>query len=349
MNLLITGGAGYIGSHACVEFMAEGHDLVVVDNFSNSDPEALRRVEKISGRPVVLHEGDIRDGSFLRRVFDASQIDAVIHLAGLKFMGESVARPLTFYENNVSGSLVLFETMARYGVKKLIFSSSAAVYGDPHTLPVREDFPLSPSNPYGHSKLMAENILRDLCRADSDWRVLVLRCFNPAGAHPSGLIGENSLAIPNNLIPYLSEIAIGRLPELRVFGTDYPTADGTGVRDYVHVVDLVQAHVAAMRALETQEGLQAVNIGSGRGYSVLEMQAAFARECGREIPYRVVDRRPGDIATCCADPSLAAEHLGWRATRDIAAMCRDAWNWQVLNPCGYETEVINNQTGVEIQ
>ena len=349
MNLLITGGAGYIGSHACVEFMAEGHDLVVVDNFSNSDPEALRRVERISGRPVVLHEGDIRDASFLRRVFDASQIDAVIHLAGLKFMGESVARPLTFYENNVSGSLVLFETMARYGVKKLIFSSSAAVYGDPHTLPVREDFPLSPSNPYGHSKLMAENILRDLCRADLGWRVLVLRCFNPAGAHPSGLIGENSLAIPNALMPYLSEIAIGRLPDLRVFGTDYPTADGTGVRDYVHVVDLVRAHVAAMNALDTREGLQAINIGSGRGYSVLEMQAAFARECGREIPYRVVDRRPGDIATCCADPSLAAEHLGWRATRDIAAMCRDAWNWQVLNPCGYETEVTNNQTGVEIQ
>ncbi|MBL0166359.1 MAG: UDP-glucose 4-epimerase GalE [Propionivibrio sp.] len=337
MKLLITGGGGYIGSHACIEFMAAGYEPLVVDNFSNSHPEALRRVARIAGRPLTLIEGDVRERSFMRSVFAAHEISAVVHFAGLKAVGESVAKPLAYYDNNVYGSLVLFETMAEFAVKTLVFSSSATVYGDPHTVPIREDFPLSATNPYGRSKLMIEEILRDLCRADAAWRVMMLRYFNPVGAHPSGQIGEDPDGLPNNLMPFVSQVAVGRLPELRVFGNDYPTPDGTGVRDYIHVVDLALAHVAALRALVSREGLLAVNIGTGRGYSVLEMVEAFARASGKAVPYRIDARRPGDIAACYADPSLAAECLGWQATRDINAMCRDTWNWQVHNPLGYRT------------
>lgn len=335
MKILITGGAGYIGSHACIEFMAAGYAPVVVDNFSNSHPEALRRVAEIAGRPVTLIEGDVRDAALLSSVFEAHEIRAVVHFSGLKAVGESVAKPLAYYDNNVSGSLVLFETMAKFNVKTLVFSSSATVYGDPHTVPIHEHFPLSATNPYGCSKLMIEEMLRDLCRADPAWRVTMLRYFNPVGAHASGRIGEDPGDIPNNLMPYISQVAVGRRSELQVFGNDYPTPDGTGVRDYVHVVDLAQAHVAALRALASCAGLLTVNIGTGRGYSVLEMIEAFSRESGKKIPYLIGARRPGDIATCYADPSLAAETLGWCATRDINAMCRDAWNWQVQNPKGY--------------
>jgi len=336
MKLLITGGAGYIGSHSCIEFMAAGYDPVVVDNFSNSHPESLRRVAGIAGRPLTLMEGDVRDSAFMRRVFDTHEIGAVIHFAGLKAVGESVAKPLEYYDNNLTGSLVLFDTMARYGVKTLVFSSSATVYGDPHAVPVREDFPLSATNPYGRSKLMIEEILGDLSRADPAWRIMLLRYFNPVGAHASGQIGEDPDGIPNNLMPFISQVAVGRLPELRVFGNDYPTPDGTGVRDYLHVVDLALAHVAALRALDSRQGLLAVNIGTGTGYSVLEMADAFSRESGKAVPYCIDARRPGDIAACYADPSLAAEILGWRATRGIDAMCRDAWNWQSQNPRGYK-------------
>ncbi|UCV05422.1 UDP-glucose 4-epimerase GalE [Dechloromonas denitrificans] len=337
MKLLITGGAGYIGSHACVECMAAGYEPVVVDNFSNSHPEALRRVAELVGRPVVLVEGDVRDRALLRSVFTAHEIGAVVHFAGLKAVGESVAKPLDYYDNNVSGSLVLFETMAEFGVKSLVFSSSATVYGDPHTVPIGEDFPLSATNPYGRSKLMIEEILRDLSAADPAWRIITLRYFNPVGAHASGRIGEDPEGIPNNLLPYVSQVAVGRLPELRIFGNDYPTPDGTGVRDYIHVVDLAQAHVAALNALPSRAGLLAVNIGTGQGYSVLDMVSAFARASGQAVPYRIDGRRPGDIAACYADPSLAAASLGWQATRDIATMCRDAWNWQQNNPRGYKS------------
>ena len=337
MKLLITGGGGYIGSHACIEFMAAGYEPLVVDNFSNSNPEALRRVAMIAGRPLTLIEGDVRERSFMRSVFAAHEISAVVHFAGLKAVGESVAKPLAYYDNNVYGSLVLFETMAEFAVKTLVFSSSATVYGDPHTVPIREDFPLSATNPYGRSKLMIEEILRDLCRADAALRVMMLRYFNPVGAHPSGHIGEDPDGIPNNLMPFVSQVAVGRLSELCVFGNDYPTPDGTGVRDYIHVVDLAQAHVAALRALDSREGLLAVNIGTGRGYSVLEMIEAFSQASGKAVPYRIDARRPGDIAACYADPSLAADCLGWQATRDINVMCRDAWNWQVHNPVGYKS------------
>ena len=337
MKLLITGGAGYIGSHACVEFMAAGYEPVVVDNFSNSHPEALRRVAELAGRPVTLLEGDVRDRAFMRSVFAAHDIGAVVHFAGLKAVGESVAKPLDYYDNNVFGSLVLLETMAEFAVKSLVFSSSATVYGDPHAVPIGEGFPLSATNPYGRSKLMVEDILRDLSHSDPAWRVIMLRYFNPVGAHHSGRIGEDPEGIPNNLMPYVSQVAVGHLPELRIFGNDYPTPDGTGVRDYIHVVDLAQAHVAALNALKARAGLLAVNIGTGQGYSVLDMVDAFARESGRAVPYRIDARRPGDIAACYADPSLAAASLGWQATRDIGAMCRDTWKWQQNNPRGYKS------------
>lgn len=340
MQLLVTGGGGYIGSHACIEFIAAGYEPVVVDNFANSHPEALRRVEAITGQPVVLHEGDIRDRDFLRRVFAAHDFAAVVHFAGLKAVGESVARPLDYYDNNVTGSLALFETMAEADVRNIVFSSSATVYGDPYCVPIQEEFPLTATNPYGRSKLMIEDILRDLCSSDSRWHAMMLRYFNPVGAHSSGLIGEDPEGIPNNLMPYISQVAVGRLPELRVFGNDYPTPDGTGVRDYIHVVDLAQAHVAAVRELPAHPGALAVNIGTGQGYSVLDMVDAFARASGRPVPYRIDERRPGDIAACYADPSFAATCLGWRAERGIEAMCRDAWNWQQLNPRGYRAPLV---------
>jgi len=327
-NILITGGAGYIGSHTCVELLAAGYDLVVIDNFSNSKPDVLRRVEQISGRTITFEEVDIRDRGALRDVFRHHAIDAVIHFAGLKAVGESVSYPLRYYDNNISGSVSLFEVMAESGVKTLVFSSSATVYGDPHSVPIREDFPLSATNPYGRSKLMLEEILRDLSRADETWHIALLRYFNPVGAHESGIIGEDPNGTPNNLMPYITQVAVGKLPELSVFGNDYPTPDGTGVRDYIHVVDLARGHLAALKAIDDKSGVTTVNLGTGQGYSVLDVVNAFEKASGRPVPYRIVDRRPGDVAQCFADPALAHELLGWRAEKDLDAMCRDSWRWQ---------------------
>ena len=327
-NILITGGAGYIGSHTCVEMLAAGYDLVVIDNFSNSKPDVLRRVEQISGRTLTFEEVDIRDRGALRDVFRHHAIDAVIHFAGLKAVGESVAQPLRYYDNNISGSVALFEVMAESGVKTLVFSSSATVYGDPDSVPIREDFPLSATNPYGRSKLMLEEILRDLSRSDETWHIALLRYFNPVGAHESGIIGEDPNGLPNNLMPYITQVAVGKLPELSVFGNDYPTPDGTGVRDYIHVVDLARGHLAALQAIDGKSGVTTVNLGTGQGYSVLDVVSAFEKASGHPVPYRIVDRRPGDVAQCYADPALAHELLGWKAEKDLDAMCRDSWRWQ---------------------
>lgn len=333
--ILITGGAGYIGTHTCVELLEAGRDVIVVDNLSNSRVEALHRVEKITGKSVPLVIADLNDRESLRKIFQTYSIDAVIHFAGFKAVGESVAKPLLYYHNNVCGSIVLFETMIEFGVKNLVFSSSATVYGDPHKVPIKEDFPLVVSNPYGRTKLMVEEILRDLKLSDSSWRIALLRYFNPVGAHESGLIGEDPNGIPNNLMPFVSQVAVGRLKELSVFGNDYPTPDGTGVRDYIHVVDLAAGHLAALDALEKHNTILTVNLGTGQGYSVLDMVQAFEMASGRLVPYRITGRRPGDIASCYADPSLAYDLLGWRATHDLEAMCQDAWRWQSMNPKGY--------------
>ena len=327
-NILVTGGAGYIGSHTCVELLAAGHNLVVIDNFSNSKPAVLARVEQISGRQVPFMEVDIRDRGALRDVFRQHAIDAVIHFAGLKAVGESVSQPLRYYDNNISGSIALFEVMAESSVKTLVFSSSATVYGDPHSVPIREDFPLSATNPYGRSKLMLEEILRDLSRSDESWKIALLRYFNPVGAHESGIIGEDPNGIPNNLMPYITQVAVGKLPQLSVFGDDYPTPDGTGVRDYIHVVDLARGHLAALEALSDTSGVMAVNLGTGQGYSVLDVVRAFEKASDRPVPYRIVPRRPGDVAQCYADPTLAKELLGWQAQRGLDEMCRDSWRWQ---------------------
>jgi UDP-glucose 4-epimerase len=337
-KLLVTGGAGYIGSHTCVELLQAGREVVVVDNLCNSRREVLGRIERITGRTVVFYECDVRDAAALREIFRTHRIDAVLHFAGLKAVGESVERPLDYYDDNVGGTLTLCAAMAQAGVRRLVFSSSATVYGDPDAVPVREDHPLRPTNPYGRSKAMIESILHDLWRADPAWRIALLRYFNPVGAHESGLIGEDPAGVPNNLMPYIAQVAIGRREALNVFGNDYPTPDGTGVRDYIHVVDLARGHLAALDRLEASGEVLVVNLGTGRGYSVLEMVAAFRRASGREIPYRIVERRPGDIATCYADPSLAARLLGWRAERGIDEMCRDTWRWQSLNPHGYSAK-----------
>ncbi len=335
MNILVTGGAGYIGSHACVELLTAGHDLVVVDNLVNSREESLRRVQAITGRSLIFHRIDLLDPAAIAGVFAAHRIDAVMHFAGLKSVGESVAQPGTYYRNNVCGTLNLCETMAQAGVRTLVFSSSATVYGVPAQMPVTEDFPIGPTNPYGRTKWMIEEILRDLHAADDSWRIALLRYFNPVGAHPSGRIGEDPRGIPNNLLPYVAQVAIGRRPELPVFGNDYPTHDGTGVRDFLHVVDLAQGHVKALDYLDRQGGLLTCNLGTGRGYSVLDVIAAFERASGKKVPYRVTGRRPGDVAQCYADPSKAARSLGWVATRSLDAMCEDAWRWQSMNPEGY--------------
>ncbi|MDR0578896.1 MAG: UDP-glucose 4-epimerase GalE [Candidatus Accumulibacter sp.] len=327
-TILVTGGAGYIGSHTCVELLDAGYDLIVIDNFSNSKPAVLDRIGKISGRAPTFMEVDIRDHGALRDVFRAHGIDAVIHFAGLKAVGESVSQPLRYYDNNISGSIALFEVMAESGVKTIVFSSSATVYGDPRSVPIREDFPLSATNPYGRSKLMLEDILRDLFRSDGAWRIALLRYFNPVGAHESGMIGEDPNGIPNNLLPYIAQVAIGKLPRLPVFGDDYPTPDGTGVRDYIHVVDLARGHLAALKAIDGKPGVITVNLGAGKGYSVLEMIRAFERASGRPVPYRIAPRRPGDVAQCYADASLAEHLLGWRAERGLDAICRDSWRWQ---------------------
>lgn len=334
-TILVTGGAGYIGSHTCVRLLELGYDVVVLDNFSNSCAEAVRRVEDIARREVVMVEGDINDAALLDRLFQTHKVDAVIHFAGLKAVGESVAQPLRYYHNNVSGTVVLCEAMQRAGVKNMVFSSSATVYGDPATVPIREDFPTSATNPYGRSKLMIEEMLGDLYVADDSWNIALLRYFNPVGAHSSGRIGEDPADIPNNLMPYIAQVAVGRREHLNVFGSDYPTPDGTGVRDYIHVMDLAEGHVKALEWLDRDLGIKAFNLGTGKGYSVLDMLHAFEKACGHKLPYVLTDRRPGDVACCYADPTLAAEELGWRAELSLEAMCADAWRWQSNNPKGY--------------
>ena len=332
--ILVTGGTGYIGSHTVVELLAAGKDVLILDNYANSSPKVLERIAKISGRAPAFREGDIRDADGLRALFAAHRIEAVIHFAGLKAVGESVEQPLTYYDNNVNGTLCLLQAMRQAGVRRLVFSSSATVYGDPHRVPIREDFPLQATNPYGRSKLMVEEMLRDLQRAEADWQIAILRYFNPVGAHPSGLIGENPNGIPNNLMPFVAQVAVGKRAQLSVFGNDYPTPDGTGVRDYIHVVDLAQGHLAALAALARSGQSLTVNLGTGQGYSVLDMVRAFEAASGRPVPYQIVARRAGDIATCYADPQLAGELLGWQAGRGISEMCADAWRWQSMNPDG---------------
>jgi UDP-glucose 4-epimerase len=327
-KILVTGGTGYIGSHTVVELMAAGHDVFIIDNLCNSKASVLDRIQRIVGRRPGFEQVDVRDRPALRRLLAGHHFDAVIHFAGLKAVGESVQKPLQYYENNVSGSLALVECMIHAGVRTIVFSSSATVYGESASVPIREDFPLSASNPYGRSKLMIEEILRDVATTDSAWCVALLRYFNPVGAHSSGLIGEDPNGIPNNLMPYIAQVAAGRLKELPVFGADYPTPDGTGVRDYIHVVDLARGHLAALNALRQRPGVLTVNLGTGHGYSVLEMVRAFAAASGKPVPYRIVGRRPGDIAQCYADPSLARETLGWQAQLGIDAMCADTWRWQ---------------------
>jgi UDP-glucose 4-epimerase len=335
MRVLVTGGAGYIGSHTCVELLQAGIHVVALDNLSNSREESLRRVGEITGQGVGFFEVDLRDRETLGEIFSQGHFDAVIHFAGLKAVGESVAHPLEYYDNNVQGTLTLCQAMADAGVRNLVFSSSATVYGDPASVPIREDFPVGATNPYGRSKLFIEEILRDLHVSDPRWNIALLRYFNPVGAHESGRIGEDPNGIPNNLMPYIAQVAVGRLQRLRVFGDDYPTPDGTGVRDYIHVVDLARGHLAALHKLQAAPGVVTYNLGTGRGYSVLEVIAAFERASGRPIPYDIVERRPGDIACCYADPSLAREELGWSAEYDLERMVVDAWRWQSQNPDGY--------------
>lgn len=334
-TILVTGGAGYIGSHTVVLLQQAGIPVVVFDNLVNSHPEALRRVARITGHAVPLVEGDIRDSAALDALFRQHDVGAVIHFAGLKAVGESVTQPLRYYDNNVGGTLSLLHAMARADVRSLVFSSSATVYGDPQTVPIDEGCPLAATNPYGATKLHIEDMLRDLHRADERWRLALLRYFNPVGAHASGLIGEDPNGEPNNLMPYIAQVAVGKRPRLNVFGADYPTVDGTGVRDYIHVMDLAQGHLDALACLREQGGLTTVNLGTGRGYSVLEVIQAFTQASGHAIPHVIADRRAGDVASCYADPARAAQLLGWQATRDMATMCADHWRWQSHNPGGY--------------
>ena len=335
MKVLVTGGAGYIGSHTTVELLNAGHEVVCVDNLSNSKLEAVRRVEKITGKSVKFYLGDIRDSEILDKIFTENKIDAVINFAGLKAVGESCSMPLEYYENNINGMLVLAFSMRKHGVKNLVFSSSATVYGKPETVPIKEDFPLSTSNPYGSTKLFIEYILKDLFKADNSWNIAILRYFNPVGAHESGTIGEDPKDIPNNLCPYITQVAVGKREYLGVFGNDYDTPDGTGVRDYIHVVDLAKGHVLAVDKLKENPGLLIVNLGTGTGYSVLEMVESFGKALGKPITYKIMPRRPGDIDECYADPSYAKEVLGFKAEKNLEDMCRDALNWQLKNPDGY--------------
>ena len=335
MNVLVTGGAGYIGSHTLIELLNAGHDAVVIDNLVNSKTESLKRVEKITGKKVKFYKGDIRDKIILDKIFEENKIDAVINFAGLKAVGESCAKPLEYYENNIEGMLQLAFSMREHNVKNLVFSSSATVYGNPKSVPIKEDFPLSTSIPYGSTKLFIEYILKDLYKADPTFNIVILRYFNPIGAHESGLIGEDPKGIPNNLCPYITQVAVGKRKELGVFGNDYKTHDGTGVRDYIHVVDLAKGHVLAVNKLAKNPGLLIVNLGTGHGYSVLDMVKAFERVLGRPLPYKILPRRPGDIDECYADPSYAYEVLGFKAEKTLDDMCRDAMRWQTLNPDGY--------------
>lgn len=335
--IFVTGGAGYIGSHTCVELLQAGHEVTVYDNFSNSNPEATRRVERITGRKVKLVEGDIRDGQTLRRALRDSGAQAVVHFAGLKAVGESVEQPLRYYDNNVNGTLRLLEAMGECGIRQLVFSSSATVYGDPVRLPLTEDHPLSATNPYGRTKLMIEEILRDVHRSDPAWRIAILRYFNPIGAHESGLIGEDPQGIPNNLMPYVSQVAAGRREKLQIWGNDYPTPDGTGVRDYIHVVDLADGHVKALAYLARETGCTPFNLGTGQGYSVLELVRAFEKASGRTVPYQIAARRPGDVAASYASAEQATRLLHWQPRRGIDDMCADSWRWQQKNPGGYQS------------
>lgn len=337
MSILITGGAGFIGSHTAVELLGAGQEIVIADNYVNSSPRALERIREITGKSFRFYEVDLCDRAALERVFrENTDIDSAIHFAGLKAVGESVAQPVRYYRNNLLSTLNLVELMAEHNAKRIVFSSSATVYGKPETVPIREDFPLSTTNPYGETKLMIERILKDVWVADPAWSVSVLRYFNPIGAHPSGLIGENPRGIPNNLLPYVAKVAAGQLPYLSVFGGDYDTKDGTGVRDYIHVVDLARAHLKALERAAKVTGVEYYNIGTGTGYSVLEIVHAYEKASGLKVPYKIVDRRPGDIATCYADPTKAREVLGWEAQYNIEDMCRDLANWQKKNPNGYD-------------
>lgn len=335
MAVLVTGGAGYIGSHTCVQLLEAGYDIVVIDNLSNSKMEAVRRVKELTGKDFAFIKGDIRDSALLDEIFRKYDIESVVHFAGLKAVGESVSVPLRYYHNNVTGSIMLFESMQRNCVKNIVFSSSATVYGMAEKMPLREDSPLGAVNPYGRTKLMIEDILRDIYVSDNSWNIILLRYFNPVGAHPSGRIGEDPNGIPNNLMPYISQVAVGKLKELSVFGNDYPTPDGTCIRDYIHVMDLADGHVKALEKLREDPGVVVYNLGTGKGSSVMEMIAAFAEATGIKIPYRITGRRPGDAPVSYADPSKAEKELGWKAKRDIIDMCRDLWTWQSQNPDGY--------------
>jgi UDP-glucose 4-epimerase len=335
MSILVTGGAGYIGSHTCVELLQAGYDLVVIDNFSNSKMDSLNRVKELTGKDVTFYEVDLLNRDDVDKIFKQHSIEAVIHFAGLKAVGESVSLPLHYYHNNITGTLILCDVMKQYGVKNLVFSSSATVYGMPETVPISEDFPLGATNPYGRTKLMIEEILRDVYVADEGWSIALLRYFNPIGAHESGRIGEDPNGIPNNLMPFITQVAVGKLKQLSVFGNDYPTIDGSGVRDYIHVVDLAHGHLKALEKVMSSNGVEAYNLGTGTGYSVLEIVTAFEKASGVQIPFQIVDRRPGDIAVCYADATKAKNELGWIATRGIEEMCRDSWKWQKNNPNGY--------------
>jgi len=334
-TILVTGGAGYIGSHTCLELLNSDYQVVVVDNLCNSMDTSLQRVQELTGKQLTFIEADLRDKQALERIFSGYSIDAVIHFAGLKAVGESVSIPIDYYQNNIGGTINLLEVMHHSSVKNIVFSSSATVYGDPESLPITEDFPLSATNPYGRSKLMVEEILGDVYVSDASWNVALLRYFNPVGAHLSGRIGEDPGDIPNNLMPYISQVAVGNLEKLSVFGADYSTKDGTGVRDYIHVVDLALGHIKALQKLATNPGLVTYNLGTGQGYSVIEMARAFEQASGQPVPYEVVARRPGDIAACYADSRLAQRELGWKAERGLREMCEDTWRWQSANPEGY--------------
>jgi len=338
MSVLVTGGAGYIGTHTLIELLTTDQEVIVVDNLSNSNEVALERVQSISGKTLTFYHGDVRDSELLDSIFEKHNIDSVIHFAGLKAVGESVAKPLKYYDNNVSGTVVLCEAMAKANVKNLVFSSSATVYGDPASLPIDEGFPRSATNPYGQSKLMVEHVLEDLANADEEWNIAILRYFNPVGAHESGLVGEDPNDVPNNLMPFISQVAVGKRECLSVFGSDYDTHDGTGVRDYIHVVDLARGHLKALDKLSTKPGLVIYNLGTGQGYSVLDMIKAFERSSDKEISYKLVERRPGDIAACYANPDKATNELDWKATHTLEDMTLSSWRWQSNNPNGYQVD-----------
>lgn len=335
MKILVTGGAGYIGSHTCVELLNAGYEIVVLDNLSNSSKKSLDAVKRITGKDFPFYEIDLLDYEGTESVFKKEKIDSVIHFAGLKAVGESTKMPIRYYHNNITGTLNLVDIMEKYGVYNIVFSSSATVYGMPKTVPITEDFPLSTTNPYGSTKLMLENILTDVFKANDKWSVTLLRYFNPIGAHKSGTIGEDPKGIPNNLLPYVAQVAVGKLEKVHVFGSDYPTVDGTGVRDYIHVVDLALGHLKAVEKKTGEQGVHIYNLGTGNGYSVLQVISAFEKACGKKLPYQIDPRRPGDIAECWADPAKAAKELGWKAEREIAEMCEDSWRWQSTNPNGY--------------